>query len=370
MKYNLSTLQVYVCAHESDPFFCEGRSRTLWAAQMASAFSSIGTQANLCANLVNTLNVTVDKRKALAWIRDEVKTFYGCEPNFRLLDIQDMFVEFNGTDREVRLLITRSVLLAKEAVELGVNVVLEDHDEPIQKDFRGLYPTLLNISRFRQVVCVTAHIASLLKSDLGIVKKIDVLPSGVDLRKTLATNRLGKPAVVYMGGLHEERDVIKLFEASTSFPNCSFYIFGGRQKQIMEYLHHYRSYSNLFFFGFHRVDDIYRFLSSINPIFVYTRNEGSLEITSPLKLLEYLKSDCPIVAVNHDFFGIKSAQLGITTYSVGDVESLCSAIEVSLVKASSLSLSNREYLSKYRRNILKNFSWEARAKTMISYLGC
>jgi glycosyltransferase involved in cell wall biosynthesis len=158
------------------------------------------------------------------------------------------------------------------------------------------------------LICITAHLAAMLRKRFQIRGPVLVAPDGVDLAsfvscyatlEKLSANRPGG-VVVYIGSLHHWKGVDVLLQAMQYLPEVFLKIVGGDE----ESLERYRPYAEGLGLG-----DRVRFEGFVCPgrRFEYFRHADVFVLplrpmhiasyfTSPLKLFEYMAAGKPIVA--------------------------------------------------------------------------
>lgn len=367
MNFDRTSINVFVCSHEDDPFFQEGRSRTLWAANMANAFAELGFSTYLCASLKNTPVRAGSNEQRLKWVKDEVDNFFLSGNKFEILDSIELTQATKKNHKH--LLLTRSPLLASNLSHENCSVILEDHDEEIQKSFRSEYANL-TIANAVRIVAITDAVANTIISSFNVTHDVKVLPSGVNLDAKIPTPNLDvKPCYVYMGGLHAERGIDFLYKAAACYSESMFYIFGGRLKDVEQLRSRHQRTKNLVFAGFHKAKDIYAFLESINPVFVYTRHADFLANTSPLKLLEYLKSGSCIVRPNFDHLSSGTCLDGVFNYDPKSFDSFKRTLLATSSMQAKLSISDINTLLKKRHEFIEQYSWKNRARQVLTLAG-
>jgi glycosyltransferase involved in cell wall biosynthesis len=158
------------------------------------------------------------------------------------------------------------------------------------------------------IICITAHLAAMLRKRFRIRGPVLVAPDGVDLMsfvgccgtlENLSANRPGG-MIVYIGSLHHWKGVDLLLQAMQYLPEVFLRIVGGNE----ESLERYRDYAEALGLG-----DRVRFEGFVCPgrRFEYFRHADVFVLplrplhiasyfTSPLKLFEYMAAGKPIVA--------------------------------------------------------------------------
>lgn len=368
MNFDRTSINVFVCSHEDDPFFQEGRSRTLWAANMANAFAELGFPTYLCASLKNTPVRAGSNEQRLKWVKDEVDNFFLSGNKFEILDSSELAHATKNKNHK-HLLLTRSPLLASSLSCENCSVILEDHDEEIQKSFRSEYANL-TVANAVRIVAITHEVANAIVSSFNLTHDVKVLPSGVNPDTKMPNPKPGaKPCFVYMGGLHPERGLDFLYKAAVYNTDSIFYVFGGRKNDVEQLRSRHQRSKNLVFAGFHKAKDIYAFLESVNPVFVYTRHHDHLENTSPLKLLEYFKSGSCIVRPNYEHLSSGACLDAVLNYDPYSFDSFKRTLLAASSMQAELSISDISTLIMKRHKFIEQYSWKNRARQILALVG-
>jgi len=155
------------------------------------------------------------------------------------------------------------------------------------------------------LICITSHLASMIRERYGIDKPILVAPDGVDLDAFVrAPKRLRPsdrpPMVFYLGSLHRWKGVDVLLGAVERLPGVHAKIVGGNDETVGRYSDLARElgiHDRVCFEGyvqparrFEYMEDADVFVLPLKPIHIASY------FTSPLKLFEYMAAGRPIVA--------------------------------------------------------------------------
>lgn len=193
------------------------------------------------------------------------------------------------------------------------------------------------------------------------IDKFTVSYSKNEARKLigLPSNR---PMVVYTGSLAPGKGVGMLIRCANRLSHVMFAIVGGTHDEITR-LQSYPSSENVLFIG--KVEPkwvpVYQ---SAADVLALPNNKGSVidDVTSPMKLFEYMASGRPIVATNiPSILEILEDGKNALISQIGDDLQMANNIE-SILRSPSLS----DKLSSTARKALECHSWDSRVKYLIS----
>jgi len=256
------------------------------------------------------------------------------------------------------------------------NIIFEMHDLNIKKLW--LYRSIVKNS------CTTVVITSALldKCEFNGVptKNIQVLPDGVDLSlfgceksKSEARSTLGLPAkkrlVIYSGRLSEWKGIYTLIESMHHIDDSvSVVLVGGfeGEKEVVEsFVEKCGLRARVIFCGHQEHKTIPIFLKAADILAL--PNSGKTEIsryyTSPLKMFEYMASDRPIIASDLPSIREVLNEENAVLVEPDSPAKLAAGIKYILDFPHESSVRTNNAL-----NGVKNFSWAARAMTLVSSL--
>lgn len=342
--------RVGVLATATDAFFEEARSRGIWAAMTADSYQQIGVNAELIANASRTpIAGGPDGR----WRQIEVKEFYGTKNYLPLRSIYEPSPDLGGDAERMQwlyrygfgeyvikhfdLLHTRDPKAAFVASASGVPVIIEDHDETFQRDERADVAAFTHELACKLVICICEPVKREYV-ELGADRsKLVVLDSGVNTniyvpeeRPPAVTRKNNKITVGYAGGLQPERDMENVLMVAEEFTDFDFLFLGGRSKLLnsLQKESGKQGRQNVHFIGFHRAAEVQKLLREKADILLYSRASGEKkDISSPLKLFEYMSFSKPIVSAETEVTERYSSLNGIFAYEPSNRASLKSALE-------------------------------------------
>lgn len=277
------------------------------------------------------------------------------------------------------LVYTRTLGLPKYTMSLGIPTLLETHGPPTgAKEQEDMYK-LLEDDNFLGLVTITEELSRRML-DHGLPKnKVFVAPDGVDLdmyeanmskqqaRKELGYAEQGKYAL-YVGHLYKDRGIQEIIYAAEYMTDVTFVIVGGHQTDI-EYWQTViseKGLQNVDLVGFveNRHVPVYQWMADVL-LMPYSNSCRTSEWMSPLKLFEYMASGRAVIASKMKVFdGILKHQKNAYLVEPDDGESLKKGL-AAVFDNEKLMLS----ISDQAQNDVKNYSWDARVKSILDFAG-
>lgn len=251
------------------------------------------------------------------------------------------------------------------------NMILELHDIPKSK-----FLFKLAIKKFRLFFVLNNN----LKQELVIMgveeSIIFISPSGVEISefninmdKEVAREKMGLPQdkniIMYTGHLYGWKGADTLAEAAISMPETLFIFVGGVEPEFSKFIKKYKNYSNIVARPFVERHIIPIYLQSADVLVLPNsgKEKISARYTSPLKLLEYMASNRPIVA----------SKLSSILEVVSDRECIFAEADNPISFSSSIrkvlddSVLAKD-ISKNALNKVEQFSWGNRVKNILSII--
>ena len=205
---------------------------------------------------------------------------------------------------------------------------------------------------------------------LAIPNAVNVNQFSISISREEARSKLKLPLdekiALYTGHLYSWKGVGTLVEASRIMPDgVMVYLVGGTEKAITEYRLKYKENTRLKIAGFRPHDEIPLWLRAADVLVLpnTAKEDISKYYTSPMKLFEYMASGRPIIV--SDLLSLRSI---VDENSVFCFEPDNSR---SLAAAALFVLQNDEEAkrrAKYARREVEKYSWDIRAKSIISFL--
>lgn len=204
---------------------------------------------------------------------------------------------------------TRAYHLPNIASKLGFKVVAESHAhlDNSQLPFLNFIKSTLNSTFLKWIT-----ISSFLKEGyikLGAVgTKIQVLPDAVDLSIFRHKNDINSvfpktkaKKVVYTGHLYDYKGIPLILQAAEKLPEIEFHLIGGLAEDIDRHKSFCLKHKivNVYFHGLKIHNQVPPYLWSADLLLLtHTLNHPSARWTSPVKLAEYLASNCPVLVAD------------------------------------------------------------------------
>jgi glycosyltransferase involved in cell wall biosynthesis len=189
------------------------------------------------------------------------------------------------------------------------------------------------------------------------MKKFNATLSKDEARRRLKIN-IEQPIVAYTGSLLPGKGVDVLVKCASRLPGVSFIIVGGREDQIRNLKQQVR-YNNVIFAGYVEPAQIPAYQSAAD-ILVLPNTKGGVidDVTSPMKLFEYMASGRPIIATNvPSLMEILSNDYNALICQAGDDVELSEKID-QLCKSPTVG----ERLVKNAIKDIEKYTWDARAE--------
>ncbi len=232
------------------------------------------------------------------------------------------------------------------------------------------------------IVSITQSLKNALVEKYNLDEKdIFVAPDGVktswlqsqklskrEIRKKLQIPDTYQKVVVYSGGFSPGKGVEILIRAAAEFDEkVMFYLLGGAPRTIKEVQQMTESdqYNNVHFAGFIPPRDIALYQAAADVLILPNTSDYALrDYTSPLKLFEYMASECPIVASDLPVFReVLRHQENCLLVPPGDPHALAEGIRRFF---SDKALATRT--SHRARVEVEKYTWDIRVQKIISFI--
>lgn len=367
-------------------FVSQGNIPSRWAhtfqqVKMAAAFGRIGCEVELLTQVhpIHRLR-PFDYR---AW--------YGVEDSFRLRELTSLRASLRRMQRKVYashfaepavrlaerenadLVYTRHHAALTTALARGLPTIYETHRPRKGRKF----DLLLEVARqkeLRAIVTVTAELARRYAAWGIPEEKLFVFPDAVDPDQLEVTapydlrSELGLASdafvALYAGHLYEDKGIETLVAAAAELPDVAFVLVGGWPEDIRRWKS--EAPGNVHTLGFVPNTEIPAYLAASNVLLLpnSARFDAS-NVTSPLKLFEYMAARRPVVA---------SALPVLDAYLRDDDNALLFGPDDSgsLAKAITRIREDRALAARLARNALADvagLTWDARAQGILEFAG-
>jgi glycosyltransferase involved in cell wall biosynthesis len=305
-----------VVTKEGDPLCRAGRARLIWAANTAEATATLGIPC-LLAGGANAFSYPVENIAGTYAAYRALDALYGVSGQFDLALLHPApGEEYWSVDGDFRRHVlpraafvqTRDPRIALACVRRKIPYILEHHAEDYQDgswdELRLASPLCL------AVVAITEAVKAHLLARKVPAEKIIVLDSGVNARTAIRRpqaaarwrrNLLAPPyhrLAVYTGGMQAERGIGDVMDAAAALPETLFVLAGGHEAELADWrqLMVRQGLGNVRLIGYQNHEVVCE-LQQAADVLIFSRALGKRgEITSPLKVFEYLLSGTPVVA--------------------------------------------------------------------------
>ena len=272
---------------------------------------------------------------------------------------------------------------------LGVPIVYECHEDPLDGLRRFFLRRTLKAKNVQVVVTISEQLKKILKSKYEWClrgKSLLVLPDGVDVgaytgpgkKRAIRTDRqlpLDIPLIGYTGSLFEGRGIEVIIEAASRRPQYRFLVVGGYEAEVDALMGTLadRQIDNVICPGYvpHRL--IPDYLAACDVLVMPYQRKVTLEknkrdtaaYMSPLKMFEYLASGVPVVSSDLPVLR-EILTHGETAWLVAADEAAawCEAADL-LINDGTLA----EHIGDNARRHVLRFSWDRRAERVLEALG-
>lgn len=186
-------------------------------------------------------------------------------------------------------------------------------------------------------------------------------------RRDLALDLEGK-IVVYAGSLYPDRGIEDILRLAKKFSDVKFIVLGGPEDQ-KEYYSKIKSemkLTNLQLTGWLAKDKVKQYLSAADALLmIWTKKVPTINYCSPLKMFEYMATGR--IIVGHAFPTIREVLTDGENACLAEPDSfedLCNKLSDALYDPSLSQMA-----AKARDLVLKEYTWQKRAKTIMEKIG-
>lgn len=347
--------------------------------KMCQAFASLGHEVTLlCPGFKEQYEKTMS---------DDFD-FYNVEKNFKLVKLNIpkvkgrtflyalkvlYFILKNNTE----IIYGRFLLGCYLSVLFGKKVVFESHASLLNENnfTKTIFKKLLEHKNFLKLVVISNKL-----KEMYINKKVNkeilfTAHDGADevenLDTTVPLKGESKLNIGYIGHLYKGKGMEVIENIASSLPQFSFHVVGGTKKDI-EYWSDKISSQNVFFYGFVTQNLVQKYINSMaicllpNQKVVHTHGstkQNISDVTSPLKMFEYMASKKAIVSSNLPVLKEVLNEHNSIMVECDDYDAWIAAIK----KLEDKSLREKIALHGYE-DFQNNFSWKNRAKNILDNL--
>ncbi len=345
------------------------------------------------AQLGHEVTLLVPRRPALApaqalplW--EDLATLYGLQHPFaiRWLEIRWrrlFFWEAVDQARRLRpdLLYVWPIQAAAWGAWLGLPVILEMHDLPAGFFGPFWFRLFLGARARRRLAIITFALQMELQQRYGPLPETVLAPNGVDYERfaevpdsPTARNLLDlpqRPTVLCAGSLYAGRGADLFLELAARFPEAQFLWVGGSAEDVTRWQREAarRALTNASFLGFVPNSRLPLYQAAADVLLMpYGRQIGissggghSAQLSSPMKMFEYLASGRPILASDLPVFREVLEETMAVFCPPGDVETWAQALQSLLADPL-----RRQVLGQRARQAAHQYSWTRRAERILA----
>jgi glycosyltransferase involved in cell wall biosynthesis len=260
------------------------------------------------------------------------------------------------------------------AAEARLPVVFEAHELPSSRWLHAVMRRMA--SRSLAMVAITRALRDdLVAAKLGGARDVIVAPDAYDSPSTPARRRpVGQPPMIgYVGNLYAGRGVELIVELAKVLPDCRFRVVGGSQRDVARW----RALGlprNLEMLGFRPQAELPAVYAGLDVVLMPHSSRGVVGATgtditrwtSPMKMFEYMASGVPMVASDLPVLRevLRDGDNALIARA-DDVDDWRRAID-RLVSDDDLRF---QIGTTAQRDIERDFTWDARAKHVMTSLG-
>lgn len=269
---------------------------------------------------------------------------------------------------EADIIYSRDALILLQYIFLRRTLVYEAHQKP------NLVSRFVARRAYRLVVISRALASAYVAA--GVPReKIIVAPDAVDPdffsqtpERAAARAEVGlagaEKVVLYLGHLYARKGADTLATAASRIPDTVFLFVGGIEKDIRRFTAIYGSTPNMQIVGYVPREKIPLYLAAADLLVLPSsaKDEDSARYGSPMKLFEYMASATPILASNVPALREVLTDDSAYFFKPDDAEDLAR------VASRVLADPARAARGETAREEAKQYSWEARARTILSGL--
>ena len=283
---------------------------------------------------------------------------------------------------EIDLVYARDVLACLVAARSGLPTVFESHAPVWEGLVEGLcFKRLLQNQKFRRLVVISEALKQVYECRFpGIGKRCTVAPDGArkpETVKQFATLRGDVSAlkVGYVGHLYQGKGMEIISALGKRMPSTEFHIVGGNPEDID--LWKRNASDNVFFYGLVPRQELAEYFGAFDVCLLPNQPSVSASgasfakrvtdigtFTSPLKMFEYMAYGKAIIASDLPILREVLTDRSALLVSPCDIEGWKRAIDVFSKK-----VSREEFGRVAFHQFLRNYTWDHRARLVLSNLG-
>lgn len=351
----------------------------------------------VCQALVqlgHSVQLLLPAGRAASW--EELTEFYGLVDRFTITRLPShkflrrmeyILTSLVRTRREkIELIYTRMVWTALLARLGGFLTVLELHDQPVGRFGPVVYRWYLRLKKPKLTVFITAALKQLVEQQHGVggdPAEALVAPDGIDLERyrdlpepAMARRTLGLAeefTAVYTGGFYPGRGLELMVPLAQAFPQVQFLWVGGSVEQVATWSAQLvdKGIQNLILPGHVANSRIPLYQAAADILLLpYSHAFGGssggniAQVSSPLKLFEYLACGRAILASELPVLREVLNEDNAAFYPPGDFSALCACFANLLADAG-----ERKRLGKAAQRSAQAYDWRSRMERILVAAG-
>lgn len=283
------------------------------------------------ANVINTINV------AKGFLLNNCKVYYYISDN-KNLNFYKTNLEINNTYKinyiigkkknqlldilkNIDIIYCRDIEFPAYLIKNNINkyIILEDHSD--------ILPNEIDIYR-KYDKFILNTISPIIIKKYNVNKSL-LFPCSIDFNyfskhKNFNNNLFNREKIniVYCGHLYDYKGIPLILKGADKLENILFHLVGGKERDINNLKNSYVP-KNVIIHGYKNYNDVPNYLYSADMLIIPYSKNGNIysksQITSPIKLFEYLSTKKPVLCSNID--GIKNwvTDNEVTFYKADDI---------------------------------------------------
>jgi glycosyltransferase involved in cell wall biosynthesis len=273
----------------------------------------------------------------------------------------------------------RCTVSAYFALLIGMYVIFEIHDIPYSRFSSWLYKKIINSNKTLRIVCISEALKFELSKEISnaVLKKIVVAHDGANNshNKALKNNKIKcsetyKLKVGYAGGLREGNGIAHIIKLAETNPEIEFNIAGGSINEV-NFWKNRSNCKNIIWHGSKLPREIHDFLLEndilLAPYQIGPKTNGGKDTAkwmSPLKIFEYMAAGKVLIVSD---FPVLREVLDNKTSILLEPKNVGNWSKTLKYLADNYDL-RRMYGENAKDKLFKNYTWDARAKYVVSQL--
>ncbi|MDY6820926.1 MAG: glycosyltransferase family 4 protein [Deferribacterota bacterium] len=279
------------------------------------------------------------------------------------------------------LIYSRDIISSTLLAYFGFSVRIELHNKLPKRKQRFFFNLLKRSKNLKKIIFISNKLKEYYLNNYKIDKNnIIVAPSAASIpttlkRKNLSVKYSGILQVGYIGNLYVGKGIELIIKLASKMPEIDFHIVGGTKKEVNFWRNKTNS-TNIYFHGFINQTNISDYINAmdvcllpnqkivISSVFKNNGEETYLEnfgdITSPLKMFQYMAHKKPIVASDLPVIREVLNENNAILSPPDNIDKWVDAINILKDKNLRSLIANRAY-----NDFIKKYTWDIRAKKVL-----